>query len=128
MAFNIDNNNLIMENEGVEVEYEGSTFKIASINNMKYQRLLSKLRYPYRHKIDKGTVDPKILLDIMCKALSKTILLDWDNVVNSKGEIVDYSEDNASEALKDSGFRDYVISVAAEIENYKVEFIDDSVK
>lgn len=128
MAFNIDNNNLIMENEGVEVEYEGSTFKIASINNMKYQRLLSKLRYPYRHKLDKGMIDPEILLTIMCKALSKTILLDWSNVVNSNGEIVDYSESNAVEALKDSAFRDYVISIAAEVENYRVEFIDESVK
>lgn len=128
MAFNIDSNNLIMENEGVDVEYEGSTFKIASINNMKYQRLLSKLRYPYRHKLDKGTVDPETLLNIMCKALSKTILLDWSNVINSKGEIVDYSENNAVEALKNSAFRDFVISIAAEIENYKVEFIDDSVK
>lgn len=128
MAFNIDNNDLIMEDEGVDAEYEGSTFKIASINNMRYQRLLSKLRYPYRHKIEKGTVDPEILLNIMCKALSRTILLGWHNVVNSKGEIVDYSVDNAFKALRDSAFRDFVISIAVEIENFRSEFIDDSVK
>lgn len=128
MAFNIDNDNFISENDGVDVEYEGSTFKIASINNMKYQRLLAKLRYPYRVKLNKGNIDPEIMLEIMCKALSRTIVLDWSNVVNSKGETVDYSEDNAFQALRDSAFRDFVISIATEIENYRSEFVKESVK
>lgn len=128
MPFNIDEDSLIYEDDGIEREFEGSTFRIASVNNIKYQRLLSKLRYPYRHKLERGSVDPKILLDIMCKALSKTILLDWSNVINSKGENVPYSIEAAEHALKNSLFREFVITVSTESENFRAEFIEDSVK
>lgn len=128
MPFNIDEDQSIFEEEGVERDFEGSTFKIASVNNIKYQRLLSKLRYPYRHKIEKDSIDPEILLTIMCKSLSRTILLNWSNVINSEGEDVPYSIKAAEQALKNSLFREFVISVATESENFRAEFIEDSVK
>lgn len=128
MAFNIDENSLIYEDEGILQEFEGSTFKIASVNNIKYQRLLAKLRYPYRYKIEKNSVDPKILLDIMCKTLSKTILLDWSDVIDASGNVVPFSIEAAEKALKNSLFREFVISVAIESENFRAEFIDESVK
>ena len=128
MAFNIDEDSLVYEDEGIERDFEGSTFKIASVNNIKYQRLLSKLRYPYRHKLEKGSIDPKILLDIMCKSLSKTILLDWSNVVDSDGHDVPYSIEVAEQALKNSLFREFVIAVATESENFKAEFVEESIK
>jgi hypothetical protein len=89
---------------------------------------LAKLRYPHRYKLEKGTVDPEILLGIMCKALSKTILLGWSNVVDAEGNDVPFSEEAASRALKNSLFREFVINTAAESENYRAEFIDNSIK
>ena len=35
MAFNIDENSVICEENGVEVDFEGSIFRIASVNNIK---------------------------------------------------------------------------------------------
>lgn len=128
MAFNIDEDSMIYEDAGIERNFEGSLFRIASVNTIKYQRLLSKLRYPYRHKLEHGSVDPKILLDIMCKSLSRTILLDWSNVVDSEGNNVPYSVEVAEQALKNSLFREFVITVATESENFKAEFVEDSIK
>lgn len=128
MPFNIDEDLSILEDEGIKVDYEGSELLIASVNNIKYQRLLSKLRYPYRYKIEKNTVDPKILLNIMCEALSKTILVGWTGVVNGEGQDVPYTIKSAAQALKNSHLREFVIDIATEIENFRTDFIRDSVE
>ena len=126
MSFNIDER---LNDDGIEVEYEGSKFIIASAENIKYQRILSKLRYPYRHKFEKDSVDPSILLDIMCKSLSQAILLGWSEVKNDKGQDVEFSIENAYIALKNNGlFRSFVIGIATELENFKAEYIDESIK
>ena len=126
MSFNIDEK---INSDGIEVKFEGSKFMVASTDNMKYQRLLSKLRYPYRYKIDKGTIDPSKMLDILCESISKTILLDWSNVKDDKGNEVEFSKEVAYKVLKDNGiFRSFIIDTATELENFKEETLTDDIK
>ena len=42
--------------KGVWTEWSGSSFLIAHISNMKFQRALSRLQQPHRRKIEQGTI------------------------------------------------------------------------
>jgi hypothetical protein len=120
--FNVDQNTVDLENEGVWTDYKGSKFLIASSGSTKFQRLFTRLQMPYRKDIDKRRLDPETQLDIMCKAMSKAMLLDWKDVVDNSGNPVPFDKDVAYKALKgNSDFREFVSNFATEIENYVQE-------
>jgi hypothetical protein len=124
--FNIDSNTVNAENDGVWVTYKGSKFLIASSGSTKFQRLFTRLQAPYRKDIERKRLDPEIQLEIMCKAMSKAILLDWKDVVDHKGDTVEFSEKTAFTALTNNAdFREFVSDFATEIENFLQEEKED---
>lgn len=129
MAFNIDSTNKAGFDQGVWVDFMGSNLLIASTSNISYQRLLTRLQQPHRRKIDKGTLDPSIMKELLCKGLSEGILLDWKNVIDGKGEVVEYSTKLAHAALMNNeDLRDFVIDTGANYDNFKIEAVEDAVK
>jgi hypothetical protein len=124
--FNVDQTTIDSENDGVWAEFKGSEFLIASTGSTRFQRLFAKLQLPHQRDIRKNRLDPEVQLDIMAKAMSKTLLLDWKNVVNNDGELVEYDADTAFKVLKNnSGLRQFVSDFALELENYVEETKED---
>jgi hypothetical protein len=111
---------------GVWAEWSGSKFLIAHISNLKFQKLLARLQQPHRKKLESGGLDPEVNRDILCQALSQTVLLDWDNVGSKAGTKIPYTAQNAFHALqRDPEFRDFVAEFATQIANYRSQEIDE---
>lgn len=105
---------------GVWAKFEDSEFLLASANNLKFQRELARLQAPHRRKADRGQLDPAIMKDILCEAMSKTIVLDWKNVQSTDGAQAAYSQENAYLALKNSDeFREFVQDYSTDLQNFK---------
>ena len=123
--FDIDKTTTELENNGVWVTFREGKFLIAHTNNMVFQRTFTRLQAPHRKRLEKGTLDPKIQLDTMCKAMAKGILLDWKNV-SSKGKKYPYSEEAAyALLLHNSELREFVQDTALDLENYRSEEIEE---
>jgi len=108
--------------EGVWTHYEDSQFLIAHMSSLAFQRKLTRLQQPYRGKIDKGSIDPKVTRDVTCEAMAGTILLDWKDVVNSSQEQVPFDEDLAKQVLiHQQDVREFVSNFAVNIDNFREE-------
>jgi hypothetical protein len=117
--FNVDEITIDKENDGVWAPFKGSEFLIASSGCNKFQRMFSKLQMPHRKAIDRRKLDPEIQLDIMAKAMSSSLLLDWRNVCDNSGKDVKFTKEAAYNVLKsNSEFRDFITEFSTEIENY----------
>jgi hypothetical protein len=124
MAINVDRSREKQE-KGVWTKFQDSEFKVANSNSTGFQRQLTRLQAPYRKKIDKGTLDPKISRDILCQAMASDLLLDWKNVVDGTGQDVPYSKEIAQKALlNNDDLREYLQEFAMELENFRQEEID----
>lgn len=124
--FNIEATTVDNEEEGSWAHFKGSQFLIASSGSTKFQRMFAKLQVPHRRAIQKNRLDPNIQLDLMARAMSKTLLLDWKDVVDSSGNDVEFNIDVAYNALlKNSELRDFVTEYATDLANYIEEERDD---
>lgn len=111
---------------GVWGDFSGSRFLIAHISNKKFQRALARLQQPHRKKMEQGTLDPIVNRDILAKAMSEGLILDWERVVDSKKEDVPYSKAAVEAALKaDPEFRDWVSEYALNLANFRQEVVDE---
>jgi hypothetical protein len=111
---------------GIWADWSGSRFLIAHISNMKFQKLLARLQQPHRKKLEAGTLDPQINRDILCKAMSEAILLDWDRVKSQSGAPTVFSPPAALLALqKNPEFRDFVAEFSTEMANYRSEEVEE---
>ena len=73
--------NKAKEEEGKWVDGpDKSRFRIARMGNSKYRAMLDKLLTPHRIALRQGRMDEKLLNKITIEVVSKTILLDWENV------------------------------------------------
>ncbi|MDJ0952488.1 MAG: hypothetical protein QNJ81_02295 [Acidimicrobiia bacterium] len=120
--FNVDETTVDKEESGVWATWRGSQFLIASSGAMKFQRLFQRLQRPHRKAIDKNDLDPSVQVRLMATAMSQALILDWKDVVDSKGEQVPFSQDTAFKVLsKNSEFRDFISEFATEISNFVTE-------
>ncbi len=111
---------------GAWAEFQGSQFLIAHISNMRFQRTLARLQQPYRRKIENGSMDPQTSKDILCRAMSEAILLDWKDVANTDGEATKYTPAAGNTALsKNAEFRDFVSDFAVNLSNFRDQEAED---
>jgi hypothetical protein len=116
---NIDNEQTLLTT-GVWAEYEGSRLLIAHMSNPSFQRAVMRKQAPYKSRIEKGTLDPAISRDLMCKSMSEALILDWEKVVDSAGAAVAFSKDACYKALKNNeGMRDFVSEFAMNLDNFR---------
>jgi len=109
------------KDNGVWTDFGGGEFLIASTNSMAFQREFSRLQQPFAKKIDKGTLDPKIQTEILCKAMAHGLLLDWKNVGDGKN-IIEYSFENAVRVLiANPDLREFIQDFSMNLENYRKE-------
>lgn len=118
---NIDNDASVLTT-GQWVDYEGSKFLVAHMSNLEFQREVMRLQTPYRRRIENGTLDPKVSRELMTKAMSSKLILDWKDVVNAKGEQVPFGPDVCYKALcNNEDLRDFISTYAMSIDNFKKE-------
>ena len=123
---NVDNE-FSKTKDGVWAEFEGSRFLIAHMSNLRFQRKLANLRQPHLSKINRNTIDPKLSQEITCKAMSVSILLGWDQVVNSAGEKVEFTEELAASVLiKQPDVREFVSDYAVNLEHFRDDQIEQT--
>ena len=121
MGINVDNNTS-KQTAGVWTTFAGSKFKVASTSSTKFQRSLNRLQAPYRRKIEKGTLDPKVSREILCQAMSEALLLDWADVEDGDKKPVEFSQEMAFKALMNNDdLRDYISEFSQDLENFRAE-------
>ena len=129
MAFNIHAVDKKAQKTGVWTTFEGSEFLIASTSSSAYQKRIAVLRKPLAKQIDKGTVDPDDLINMLCTALSEYILLDWKGVEGEKNAEIEFTQWRGLEAMKDNDdFREFVRDFGSTQANYEQEFKETVVK
>jgi len=111
-----------LEEEGVWIEYaQGFSMLVARLGNSKCQSYLRKLRKPYTRQIQKGTLSDEVAQDLLKKAISKYVLLDWKGLIEDNGKSIPYSEEKALELLSHRDFLEAVTDLAMDQELFKQE-------
>lgn len=79
--------NTAAEQAGIELDYGPFKITIARAGgaNRSYERILESLTKPYRRAIQLETLDPKISQRIMKEAMAKTVILNWETLVDGDG-------------------------------------------
>ena len=96
-------------------EVDGQRFLVARHDNHRYQEALEALRKPHKRAFDKGEVSAGVVTDIICKAMARALLLDWDGVTDPAGNAVPYTHDAGYQLLRDSPeFRELIAGFARE--------------
>jgi len=120
------------EVNGVWVEFaEGIELKIARARNPKYQELVRSLVEPKRKEIREDNFSTDKFADILLEVRAKTILLDWRNIEDRKGNTIPYSSIKAIEFFKDPELKDFytfVVTISENADQYKKDVIADSDK
>jgi hypothetical protein len=124
--FNVDSIDKDKTKLGSWADFSDGKFLIAHSGNLSFQREFSRLQQPHRKKIDRGNLDPKIANEIMCRAMSSSILLNWKNV-GSEGNELAYSEETAYNVLLNNDeLREFVQEYSLDLENFRSETIEES--
>jgi len=121
MGINVDNSTR-KQSEGVWASFGGSKFKVSSTGSTRFQRALNRLQAPYRKKIERGTLDPKISKEILCTAMSEALLIDWQDVQDGEGKTVAFDQEVAFRALSNNDdLREFLSDYAQDLENFRAE-------
>lgn len=116
--------------EGVWCDVGDSRLKVARYGNKKFQRYLQRLVAPYKQIMQKGQMPEETSEKLMIQALSKHVLLGWENLTVD-GESVEYSTANAIEILSNERFKDFreiVVSMSQEADLFRKEEVEEVVE
>jgi len=116
--------------KGVWVDYAaGIKLCIASINNTQYKKARSRLLKPYLRQVRAKAMNAEEILDILKPAAAKYLLIDWKNIEDEEGNLVEYSYEKALEFFKEPALSDlynFVLETAGENEVYRQELVEDA--
>ena len=120
------------ESEGIWKEFgEGLMLKIARFGNKAYSDFMDIKSRPHLKGIRKGNLTTaKIILRYRDEAISKFILVDWENMlddVDGKEVEIKYSSEKALEYInKHEELNDFVIEVSQEYELFRLNDLEES--
>lgn len=99
------------EIEGIWVEYgllDGDEsrpirFKIARAGgqNKAFQKALEKATRPYRRALQSGMLDDKVADRLYKQVFAETVVLDWTNVTDDTGDVLEFNTENVLKVLND---------------------------
>ena len=99
---------------------QGARLLIARAGNRRYNEYLNKQIKPVRRQVRAGSLEDEAWDAIVDKCIAETILLGWEGI-EENGVAVQYSKDAALRFLTNyPDFRNMVLEIAQEIENYRV--------
>jgi len=119
------------QNEGVWVEHDMTTsFLIARMGNPKFKTRFNALMAPHQRKYEAGKLDMEMQGQIMARAVSETILLDWRGLTLD-GKEIKYSKERAFEILSDATAEEFlalILEYAQDNERFRNEKLETSSK
>ena len=119
MAICIDNQQEKQRN-GVWVDYLGSRFHIVYASNLSFQRKLGQLQRPHKRALDRGSLDPAISQEILAKAITGTLLIGWEKVVDGSNNPVQFDEAVAIKALMNNDdLLQFIQDYATDLANFR---------
>lgn len=87
-----------------------------------------QLEAPYLEKIRARTLTDDEATEITLKHVAR-LITDWEGIENRAGETIEYSPEAAEIILRDlPEFRDEIVAVALDRENYKADRLKESEK
>lgn len=105
--------------QGAWFEESDVRFLVARHDNNAYQQCIERLKRPHRRKFERQEVSAELLTEIVCRAMSKHMLLGWEGIKDQDGKDVPYSEKNAYQFLMESpNLRDLIASLSREEEAF----------
>lgn len=119
--FDADEENDLVSN-GVWKEFKGSEFLIAHLSSVAFQRALARHQQPHTKKLQEGKLDPEINRQVVAKAMSEGLLLDWRKV---KGNPTYTPKAGYTALMKQPDFRDFISSTAGDLNNFLKEESED---
>lgn len=115
------------EIEGQWTSYYNVDLLIARTSKPSYTNELMRVSKSIKNKLDRNAVNNDEMTEIMCRAISKHLLLGWKNFRIGEDDI-EYSRENAYHLLKnDLDLRNFVLEYAEDASNYHREEIDEKV-
>ena len=119
------------QNEGVWVAHDMTTsFLIARMGNPKFKTRFNSLMAPHQRKYEAGKLDMEMQGQIMARAVSETILLDWKGLTLD-GKEIKYSKEKAFEILSDATAEEFlalILEYAQDNERFRNEKLETSSK
>lgn len=130
--YNMFGTDKALETNGIWLEIDGeASFLIRRIGsaNSDYVRMLRAKTKPHNRSIENNTLDPKIEQKIYLDVFVSTALLDWKNVKDKDGKVIEFSKSAAIELFSDlPELLKYLMNFASEFENYRREELEDDAK
>lgn len=98
-----------LEKDGVWLQYgeteDGQPIRIriarAGGGNTKFAKELEKRTRPYRKALQNGTLDDKTADRIYKEVYAETVVLEWQNITDQDGNLLDFSVENILKVFKD---------------------------
>lgn len=113
----------------VERDYLGVTLKIGRANSTAFVQKFRNESRPYKSEAKQGTLPAAKEREIMCRAMSGTVLLGWSGLKDENGEEIPFTEENGASLLyHDPDAREFVSVIAGEVDSFLEEETSDIAK
>lgn len=118
-----------LEENGVEVQLSEDAFiTVRRSNNERFKNLLISMRKPYEQRIQRGTMDQKVLDAQTRKAVAREVLIGWRGIKDD-GEEIEYSPENAEAMMKKyEDFQEDVLTAANTRETFRKQVVEENEK
>lgn len=118
-----------LERDGVEVQLTEDAFiTVRRSNNKKFADMLIRLRKPYENRIQRKTMDQKVLDNLTRKCVAQEVLIGWRGI-KCDGKAVKYSPAKAEEMMERfEDFQEDVLTAANTRETFRREVTDENEK
>lgn len=118
--------NLEEEGTWVSIDGNGTSIKVARMNNRAYKKYFQQITKPYKRMIRNGSLSEDLAEKLLIDAIAHKVLVDWKGFTKN-GKKFSYSVDNARTFLAESSdFRDLVTESAGEMENYRQQEVEEA--
>jgi hypothetical protein len=118
-----------LERDGVEVQIsEDATITVRRSNNQRFKDMLIGLRKPHEQRIQRGTMDQKVLDKLTRKAVATEVLVGWSGI-KVDGKNVKYSPEKAIELMaRFEDFQEDILTAANTRETFRRQVVEENEK
>jgi hypothetical protein len=118
-----------LEENGVEVQLsEDSSITVRRSNNKRFKDMLTSLRKPHEQRIQRGTMDQKVLDKLTRKAVAREVLIGWKGI-KVDGKNVKYSPEKAEELMERfEDFQEDILTAANTRETFRRQVVEENEK
>jgi hypothetical protein len=118
------------EEEGVWVDFgDGIEVKVRRLSSKISRDVRKRLEKPHAEAIRRGPLPESLAEDILNRQLAEAIISDWKGVDDDNGQPLACTVENKIAILKAlPEFRDEIVSISIERDNYKAALNEDAEK